>query len=799
MSETYSVYNQNGTLANELARCRVVKISTGVYTWDIVGGSASSTSEESIVADDNYSIIRAEIPSSERAGVPIEWAVNSAKDFYIVAICEENIIDGLSDGAFSYDAEQKVLWLECPFENAKEWIAYIFRAEHPVNNFAIAEGRARISAIQAQFEKDNRILRQLDAQIFRTLRTCDPIKTLPPKEKLIGKVLAFGADGNPDLSLSKEDVKGAYLARDEAKELKNETETLKNQTAELKLDAESYKNYAIDAASKAVAAQGKAEEAQVAAEKAKAETGNIKSDVEATVSEFNATVNSKVQEVEGAAQSGITEVDAAKTDALGEIATSKTSAVSEVDAAKTEAVGEISAIKSEVETAGENAVSEVNVAKAEAKTEIAADLANAKNEIDAWSDQTERFAKNEADISALELGKANSGYLELNKGTVSSASVSLSLPLSFCAVLGADFANQISVGNFVLSLNSNRILTFSDGIKSISSSALTPATHVVCVAIGNDGSAKVFVDNPIAPNQSGSGFVLTTSMGCVLGTSADIGSLSNFRVFNFDMSADGAPCTVEDYMSGKPLKPGVLENRLFNADPNMGASTDGGWNNVAGTKGDWAFHKGTANYEGKHLVTVNLDETDAAEVGASYAVDFSTRENLNYAGARVRFLNNKIKLDGYEGKKIKVHISFYAKKLSAIGSLTVSYDRTAYNSKTIKAYSTSAFNSDIWTKIDDIIEFTVDSGTFKGKVVGIFAAEGTDTDVGAYRIANFKFEVLGTALLAFENYTFNGEVLDISGNANHATVTGDVKGTNDSSIEVLYQKIASRISNATVE
>lgn len=727
-----------------------------------------------------YAPIRAQTSEESLAisNIPIPWDVdNDAGDFFVVAIDDSgDIIEGVSNAYLSYDGENRTLSIAQLFDT--NYCVYVFRNEEAANLFSIkSDGNANIASILAQFEKDNRVLEQLQVLSGRTLRTCDPIKTLPPKEKLIGKVLAFGADGNPDLSLSKEDIKGAYLARDEAKELKNETETLKNQTSELKSDAESYKNYAAQSAAKAVAAQGNAEEAQVAAEKAKAETGNIKSDVEATVSEFNSTVNSKVQEVEGAAQSGI--------EAL--------------NSAKTAAVGEISTIKSEVETVGANAVSEVNAAKAEAKTEIAADLANAKNEIDAWSDQGERFAKNEADISALELGKANSGYLELNKGTVSSASVSLSLPLSFCTVLGADFANQISVGNFVLSLNSNRILTFSDGIKSISSSALTPATHVVCVAIGNDGSAKVFVDNPIAPNQSGSGFVLTTSTGCVLGTSADIGSLSNFRVFNFDMSADGAPCTVEDYMSGKPIKPSILETRLYNADPNMGALTDGGWNNVSDTKGDWTFHKGTANYEGKHLVTVNLDETNAAEVGTNYAVDFSTRENLNYAGARVRFLNNKIKLDGYEGKRIKVHISFYAKKLSAIGSLTVSYDRTAYNSKTIKAYSTSNFNSDTWTKIDDIIEFTVDSGTFKGKVVGLFAAEGTDTDVGAYRIANFKFEVLGTALLAFENYTFNGEVLDISGNANHATVTGDVKGTNDSSIEVLYQKIASRVSNATVE
>ena len=518
-----------------------------------------------------------------------------------------------------------------------------------------------------------------------------------------------------------------------------------------------------ESASKAAFAQGKAEEAQ-------GETEKLKGEVDDIVSEFNLTVNSKVLEVETAG-----------TVAVQNVGVAKSSSINEIDSVLADAKSEITAVKDA------------------AQTELSNQLESSKSELENWSDQTAHLTQINGNISALELGKANNGYLELNKGTVSSASVSLSLPLSFCAVLGADFANQISVGNFVLSLNSNRILTFSDGIKSISSSALTPATHAVCVAIGNDGSAKVFVDNPITPNQSGSGFVLTTSTGCVLGTSADIGSLSNFRVFNFDMSVDGAPYTVEYYMSGKPLKPGVLEARLYNADPNMGASTDGGWNNASGTKGDWTFYKGTANYEGKHLVTVNLDETDAEEVGTSCAVDFSTGSNLNYAGARVRFCNNKMKLDNYAGKKIKVHISFYAKKLSAIGSLGVSYDTTAYNSKSIKAYGVSNFNSDTWTKIDEIIEFTVDSGTYKGKSVGIFAAEGTDTNVGAYRIANFKFEVLGTALLALENYTFNGEVLDVSSNANHATVTGNVKGTNDSSIEVLYQKIASRISNATVE
>ena len=57
------------------------------------------------------------------------------------------------------------------------------------------------------------------------------------------------------------------------------------------------------------------------------------------------------------------------------------------------------------------------------------------------------------------------------------------------------------------------------------------------------------------------------------------------------------------------------------------------------------------------------------------------------------------------------------------------------------------------------------------------------------------------ALLSLQNYTFDGEVLDSSGNGNHASITvsdgGSVKGLNDNAVEALYQKIASRISNAT--
>lgn len=117
---------------------------------------------------------------------------------------------------------------------------------------------------------------------------------------------------------------------------------------------------------------------------------------------------------------------------IGEIKIDINEALNNIETAKTEAV-------SAVETAGANAVNEVNAAKADAKTEIAADLANAKNEIDTWSDQGERFAKNEADISALAIDKLNRGYLQFNKAKLTTATNNATtLPLTLCLTYDCD-------------------------------------------------------------------------------------------------------------------------------------------------------------------------------------------------------------------------------------------------------------------------------------------------------------------------------------------------------------------------
>ena len=51
------------------------------------------------------------------------------------------------------------------------------------------------------------------------------------------------------------------------------------------------------------------------------------------------------------------------------------------------------------------------------------------------------------------------------------------------------------------------------------------------------------------------------------------------------------------------------------------------------------------------------------------------------------------------------------------------------------------------------------------------------------------------ATLALEDYTINGKVLDVSGNKNHATITGSVAGDYDTNVEAFVETITTLTSS----
>ena len=333
---------------------------------------------------------------------------------------------------------------------AADSLKYRNEAEGFANSAAAADSSALQSANNAMFSSQSadahaESAAESEKNALISLQSCEDIET--------------------NLEKLAEDVQSA----------KTEIENKLNEASSLAIEAG---NSASIAADKATIA----ENASVAAEKAKADTGNLKSDVEASVSEFNSTVNAKVQEVESAAQSGITavnsaktaavgeisgikseveaagvnavsEVNAAKTNAVGDVNTAKTGALGEINTAKTDAVGDIAGIKGEVETAGWDAA-----------TEIAAALANAKSKIDTWSDQTERFAQNEEDISALAIDKANRGYLQFNKAKLTTATNNATtLPLTLCATVECD--DWSGLKNISGAWNGGREFTFLNSLR----------------------------------------------------------------------------------------------------------------------------------------------------------------------------------------------------------------------------------------------------------------------------------------------------------------------------------------------
>lgn len=178
-----------------------------------------------------------------------------------------------------------------------------------------------------------------------------------------------------------------------------------------------------------------------------------------------------------------------------------------------------------------------------------------------------------------------------------------------------------------------------------------------------------------------------------------------------------------------------------NADPNMGASTDGGWSNVSATKGDWTAFIGT--YYMTYIENADLtNDVEAASLGIKYAVNFSTKSGPEGYGINAGFRNNKISLLSFAGQTIKIKVSFYAKKLietSAAIQIRTNAENSTNNTTLIKEWNGTLFNSSSWTKIEETFEYSVSASTSVARPVALFAIGG---DVGSYSIANFNFEVL---------------------------------------------------------
>ena len=262
MAEDFPVYDANGQRLAEVGGINVVKVlrPDGKYVYTTAAFKASAGNDYV----DAYAPIRAETSAANSnaaryaiENIPVGWKLDNADgraDFRVVAISEDGqVVDNLSSAYLSFDESASTLTV-APVFGDKDFCVYVFRDEEAVNLFAVkSDGNASLSSILAQFEKDNRVLKQLQALQGRSLRTVDECEILPEAKFRKNKVLAFDVDGQPALWLSVEDIQSVYAARDKAAEILSEAKTVLAQCQQLRASADSARSEALEYAYKAKA------------------------------------------------------------------------------------------------------------------------------------------------------------------------------------------------------------------------------------------------------------------------------------------------------------------------------------------------------------------------------------------------------------------------------------------------------------------------------------------------------------------------------------------------------------------
>lgn len=253
----------------------------------------------------------------------------------------------------------------------------------------------------------------------------------------------------------------------------------------------------------------------------------------------------------------------------------------------------------------------------------------------------------------------------------------------------------------------------------------------------------------------------------------------DLKLFNFDITADGAPYTVQDYVEG--VQPSLLlkQSTLSTTDPTLGASTGTGWNITTApsptvTNGDW---------KAGQYVSYLKNRTDDLPDGASYAVDLKTSSGIGGTATQNLFCNSGQSLNDFRGKTIVVRITGWIRKNNdgaKDASIGIGYTKAAI-------FSDSDYIAGVWTKIEGISNVEVTSLSYVLPYFGI-AAEATAEYDYSWSFADIKVEVLGEVLeLADSRNAY--QIKDLSGNGNHATIFGDVisrKNEDPTTMQVEY-------------
>ncbi len=721
-----------------------------------------------------YNPIRAETSAENKGSlryaipdIPVGWELDKTDgryDFNVIAFSEDGqIVENLSSSYLSFDESASTLTV-APVFGQKDFCVYVFRDEKAANLFAIkSDGNASLISILAQFEKDNRVLKQLQALQGRVLRTPNECAILPDVEFRKNKFLGFDADGNPNCALEYKDYENVRQYRDECKAARDDV-----------LD----KADEVSANADAVAIDAK----QVADDKTE-------------VLEAAAVVASKAAQVTADSAAAVEGKNRAIASAKAANDSKNAAAQSESNAAQSKADAETAAANASAKAA-EAAQSATASANSAAQSATSAQSANAAK----TAAETAAEVAQSTDAGQLMLSKTPQGFLDfiatgttqavLAKQTKLTKAFSLcftfiapdSVPSSLssgtwlCYSMG-DPTQAAQVGfvvqwttwwdnkaqqGFLIGIknktdaagSNNRLFlpysTVSDGKPHAVAIIASPDSSVS--TDGNNGKIRAYVDGVL--QASTDAFVADTDKQNSRFTfSNTFGRLARMCRFNFDISAAAAPYTLADYTSGKAIPAALYAPFNFSAD----GST-------------WEPMKMS-------------DNTTLAPATVSVADDvitITTTAEIGEAFFRIKPTTDIIK--GVAGQTLHASIESF----SGIGDSRGLGVKPMINDGEVGQINlTTNTKSGTWSmdRPFNSVNLTIRYGTSP-------IPSGT-----VFTITGLRVWTNGS-VVALDDYTFGGKIRDISGNDNHATVSTTngvrIHGDKDESVQQMYEAFSAQ-------
>lgn len=238
-------------------------------------------------------------------------------------------------------------------------------------------------------------------------------------------------------------------------------------------------------------------------------------------------------------------------------------------------------------------------------------------------------------------------------------------------------------------------------------------------------------------------------------------------VFNFDMTMENSPITVDAWQNIKQLPVELLSAQASNDDITMGSTTDGGWTITEATTS--SVTKGNWRCAGSSLVKYAVSRTDdlPPDCESGYAIGLNGSDLRAY-GANFLMLTPNSK---WNKSSLYVHVKLKYRKDTAGTSNTIYGGlQVGYYANVFVQITENSVAQGEWHTIDGLYKASSWDGDAGYFGFGARPVGESSLTTSAWSISDFQFKIL-TAVISLRNIdTVNNIWRDATSNNNDAPV-----------------------------